>query len=122
MSQYIHRHALARLSVGSGAEEGGDHFRRYGQEEVLSQETVDAVYDAAGNLVAEIQEAINPDLAPLPEEDAPPSPVKPTLRSRFRDASNWLMDADSNDSVSADEAKVFGMGLLSGYLISKLLR
>jgi hypothetical protein len=104
------------------------HFY-YGQE----AETEDfvarltEVYDAAGNLVSEVQDVFveeDPELAPVEEavEGAPATIPSVRPPSFFRKAQWFLMDADGDHTVSKGEMKVFGLGILSGFLIKSIWR
>jgi len=129
MSQYIHRQALGRLSAGASWEDGGGGFRGYGQEGQGTEglvEQVTEVYDAAGNLVSEVKDVFveeDPELAPV-EESSEVGPTTTVARppSFFRKAQWFLMDADGDHTVTKGEMKVFGLGLLSGFLIKSIWR
>ena len=93
-----------------------------GTEDFVEQAT--EVYDAAGNLVSEVEDVFveeDPELAPVEE---PGEAVAPSARppSFFRKAQWFLMDADGDHTVTKGEMKVFGLGLLSGFLIKSIWR
>lgn len=97
---------------------------QYGQEpENGFTAQVADVYDAAGNLVSEVQAIFveeDPEMAPL--VDAPsttPITKRPGTWTRTR---RWLMDANQDDDVTQGEMRVFGLGLLAGYVVKSLLR
>lgn len=95
---------------------------KYGQSDIQAQ--VGEVYDAAGNLISEVQDmfvvddpgtTVDPEMEPLSVE-------APRKQSDFRRFKTWLMDSNQDDEVTRGEMRVFGLGLLSGYVVSKLLR
>ena len=93
---------------------------QYGQESEGFSEQMAEVYDAAGNLVSEVQAVFieeDPDMIPLEEE---PATVKRT--SDLTRARRWLMDANQDDDVTRGEMRVFGLGLLAGYVVKSILR
>ena len=55
------------------------------------------------------------EMAPV----VPPAPAKP---STFKQISRYLADANDDDEVTRGEAKVFGMGVLVGFVVSRVFR
>ena len=94
---------------------------QYGQDETVSDQLTQ-IYDAAGNLISEVQDVFveeDPEMVPL-SADAPAT--KPRKKSDFRRLQAWLMDANQDEEVTRGEMRVFGLGLVSGYIVSKLFR
>lgn len=96
---------------------------QYGQEDGFSEQAAQ-VYDAAGNLVSEVQAvfvASDPEMAPLsataPESSAPKTQPGPIVR-----VSRWFMDANQDEDVTRGEMRVFGLGLLAGYIVKSILQ
>ena len=85
------------------------------EEDVLVQ--VQQVYDAAGNLLSEVREIVTDDPEMEPVKVAP-APVQTGVHRIAR----YLADANDDERVTTGEAKVFGFGMISGWLLSRLLR
>ena len=100
---------LAALHAMYGQDEGE------GEGEAGIQVT--DVFDAAGNLIREIQEVFvdDPELAPVEETPTPPSQQSVGLPRR---AQLWLMDANKDNEVNVGEWKVFGLGALTGAAVA----
>jgi hypothetical protein len=85
---------------------------------VVDPEAIEKVraFLAANGYALEPVEAVEADeMAPV----VPPAPAKP---STFKQISRYLADANDDDEVTRGEAKVFGMGVLVGWLASRILR
>ena len=92
---------------------------QYGQEETVSDQ-LSQVYDAAGNLISEVQDVFveeDPEMVPL----SAGAPAKAPKASEWTRARRWLMDANKDEDVTRGEMRVFGLGLVSGYVIKRLL-
>ena len=93
---------------------------QYGQDEAVSDQLTQ-IYDAAGNLISEVQDVFveeDPEMVPLSAD----VPAKPRRKSDLRRFQTWLMDSNQDDEVTRGEMRVFGLGLVSGYIVSKLFR
>jgi hypothetical protein len=88
---------------------------------VVDPEAIEKVraFLAANGYALEPVEPVEPvedaEMAPV----VPPAPAKP---STFKQISRYLADANDDDEVTRGEAKVFGMGVLVGWLASRILR
>lgn len=93
----------------------------YGQDEDEDEAGIQVtdVFDAAGNLIREIQEVFvdDPELSPV-EEPSTPSQQSVGFPRRVQ---LWFMDANKDNEVNVGEWKVFGLGVFTAVVARKLL-
>ena len=86
--------------------------------DTLSEEMKDQLTQL-GELVNE-QVSFDPEFAEIEVvEDVSVQPAHPGF---WRQAKHQLLDADANKTITPGEMRVFAMGLISGLVLSRLLR
>ena len=65
--------------------------------------------------------AADPEMVLLSEEVTTVHPAQVHRKTPIRRAQEWLMDANQDEEVSRGEMKVFGLGVLTGYIVKRIL-
>ena len=95
----------------------------YGQDPRVLPVPLDTLSEEIKEQLTQLGELVNEQVSVDPEfaeievvEDVPAHP------GFWRQAQHQLLDADANKTITPGEMRVFAMGLISGLVLSRLLR